>query len=96
MPYEVIFSAEAEMQLQQIETYLAGRFYPANVERFIESLAQACVSLGIAPHRGTKRDDLIPGLRTIGFEHRVTIYFKLVENEVLIVSVLYGGRTFKP
>jgi toxin ParE1/3/4 len=94
MPYEVVFSAEAEMQLQEIETYLAERFYPVNAERFIQRLAQACLSLAAAPHRGTKRDDLIPGLRMIGFERRVTIYFKLVENQVLIVSILYGGRTF--
>ncbi len=43
MQHEVIFSAEAEMQLQELETYLAERFYPANAERFIERLAQACL-----------------------------------------------------
>jgi toxin ParE1/3/4 len=96
MPHEVVFSAEAEMQLQEIEAYLAERSDPANAERFVERLAQACLSLGAAPHRGTKRDDLVPGLRTIGFERRTTVYFKLVENRVLIVSVLYGGRTFEP
>lgn len=96
MPCDVAFSAEAEMQLLEIETYLGERFYPANAERFIQRLAQACLSLGAAPHRGTKRDDLIPGLRTIGFERRVTIYFKLVEQQVIIVSILYGGRSFEP
>ena len=95
MPYDVAFSVEAEMQLREIESYLAERFYPANAERFIQRLAQACLSLGAAPHRGTKRDDLISGLRTIGFERRATIYFKLVEDGVLIVSISYGGRTFE-
>ncbi len=96
MRYRVAFSAEAETQLREIETYLAERFYPANAERFIERLSQACLSLGTAPHRGTRRDDLIPGMRTMGFERRATIYFKLVESQVLIVSVAYGGRTFEP
>ena len=35
MPYEVAFLVEAGLQLREIETYLAERFYPANAERFI-------------------------------------------------------------
>jgi toxin ParE1/3/4 len=95
MPYEVAFSAEAELQLQELEAYLAERFYPENAERYIVRLADACRTLALAPFQGTLRDDLAPGIRTTGFERRVTIYFKVVKEQIVILGILYGGRKFK-
>ena len=95
MPYEVAFSEEAESQLQRLEEYLAERFHPANAERYVQRLIEACLSLGAAPHRGTKREDLAPGIRMTGFERRVTIYFKLLEHQVVILGIAYGGRSFE-
>jgi len=42
--------------------------------------------------RGTKRDDIRPGLRIIGFERRVTIAFHIAPGMVTIDRILYGGR----
>ena len=95
MPYEVAFSAEAELQLQELEAYLAERFYPANAERYIQRLTDACRALALAPFQGTIRDDIAPGIRATGFERRVTIYFKVVEKRVLILGIFYGGRKFR-
>jgi plasmid stabilization system protein ParE len=95
MPYEVAFSTEAQSQLQELEAYLAERFYPANAERYIERLTDACRALALAPLQGTIRDDLAPGIRTTGFERRVTLYFKVVEERVLILGIFYGGRKAK-
>jgi plasmid stabilization system protein ParE len=36
MAHEVAFSEEAREQLQELEAYLAERFYPANAERYSE------------------------------------------------------------
>ncbi|GAA0603666.1 hypothetical protein GCM10009416_46590 [Craurococcus roseus] len=41
-----------------------------------------------APSATTSR----PGLRTVGFERRVTIAFAVEPDAALIVRVLYGGR----
>jgi toxin ParE1/3/4 len=38
------------------------------------------------------RNDLRPGLRTVGFEGRVTIAFHVDPNTVTIDRILYGGR----
>ncbi|CAN5520975.1 hypothetical protein BH10ACI4_BH10ACI4_01730 [soil metagenome] len=95
MPHEVIFSSEAEQQLRELEEYLSERFYPANAERYIRRLTEACIALGLAPYRGTKRNDLIPDMRTIGFERRAAIYFKIIDNQVIILSIHYGGRSFQ-
>ncbi len=94
MAYEVAFSAEAELQLQELEAYLAERFYPANAERYIQRLTDACRRLATAPLRGAMREDLAPGIRTVGFERRATIYFKVAEKKVLVLGIFYGGRKF--
>jgi toxin ParE1/3/4 len=66
MNFEVVFSTKADDQLEKLQDYLAKRFYPANAERYVQRLTQACHSLAKAPYRGTVRNDLAPGLRTVG------------------------------
>lgn len=46
------------------------------------------------PERGTKRDDIAKGLRTIGFERRATIVFRVLKTRVEIITIAYGGRDF--
>ncbi len=46
----------------------------------------------VAGERGTRRDDIRPGLRVVGFERRITIAFHVETNTVTIDRVLYGGR----
>ena len=49
------------------------------------------------PERGTRRNDLRPGLRTVGFRRRATILFE-VDNavqSVIIHGVYYAGRSFE-
>lgn len=47
------------------------------------------------PERGTRRPDIVPGLRTIGFERRVTIAFRVLKTRVEIVAIAYAGRDFE-
>jgi plasmid stabilization system protein ParE len=45
------------------------------------------------PQRGTTRDDIRPGPRTVGFERRVTIAFTVVGDDLIILRILYAGRS---
>jgi toxin ParE1/3/4 len=45
------------------------------------------------PQRGTARGDVRPGLRTIGFERRATIAFTIDDENVVILRILYAGRS---
>jgi toxin ParE1/3/4 len=47
------------------------------------------------PNRGTRRDDLRPSLRVIGFERRVTIAFHVSASAVTIDRIFYGGRDWE-
>ncbi len=41
------------------------------------------------------RDDILSGLRTIGFVRRVTIAFMITQDAVLIEGIFYGGQNFE-
>ncbi|MDA9498953.1 plasmid stabilization protein [Bradyrhizobium sp. CCBAU 11357] len=62
---------------------------------YIDRIEKACMALATFPKRGTGRDDLLPGLRTVGFERRVTIAFRVLKSEVEIVTIAYAGRHFE-
>jgi plasmid stabilization system protein ParE len=91
---QVIFSPAAEMDLAEIEEYLALRFSQRNAERFVRRIVRECLSLANAPRRGTRRDDVRSGVRTVGFERRVSIVFEVTDGVVVILGVYYGGRQF--
>jgi toxin ParE1/3/4 len=42
--------------------------------------------------RGTRRDAIRPGLRTLGYRQRVTVAFRVTDTTVVILRVLYGSR----
>ena len=60
--------------------------------RFTSAIIDYSERFDTFPQRGTRRDDLRPGLRTIGFRRRVTIAFTAEQDLVTIVSVFYGGQ----
>ena len=51
-----------------------------------------CDSLQLFPNRGTRRDDIAPGIRTISYDRRCKILFTVELNQAIIVGVFYGGQ----
>lgn len=72
--------------------YIAERSGEGRAEGCIDRIQKYCNSLGTLPLRGTRRDDLVEGLRVTGFERRVAIAFQIKDDQVIIARVLYGGR----
>lgn len=54
-----------------------------------------CEGFGTFPKRGTRRDDIRPGLRTIGFRRRATIAFTVGDDTVTILGIFYGGQDYE-
>jgi toxin ParE1/3/4 len=52
------------------------------------------LALTTFPERGIVRDDLLPGLRIIGFERRASIAFIVEAETVRILRIFYSGRDF--
>ena len=94
MAHKVYFRPQAEADLSALYKYIASEAGVAVAGGYIDRIEAACMKLATFPERGTRRDDILPGLRTIGFEKRVTIAFLVLKTRVVIVTIAYGGRDF--
>jgi toxin ParE1/3/4 len=90
--HRVVFTPEAQDDLLDLYDYIADHSSPTRALRYIERIEKFCIGLRSLPERGTRRDDLRPGLRVIGFERRVLIAFQVDSDTVAILRILYGGR----
>ena len=92
MTYHVVFSPEAESQLVALYFHIAEAASPEIAAKYTEAIVKECESLRTLPRRGTRRDSIRAGLRTVGFRRRVTIAFEVTEDVVTILGVFYGGQ----
>jgi toxin ParE1/3/4 len=88
----VVFSPEAAADLFELYEYIAKQSGPARAIGYIQRIENHCSAFKFSPERGTRRDDVRPGLRIAGFERRVTIAFHVEPTRVVIDRILYGGR----
>jgi len=93
--HEIVFHDDAVADLTALYDYIAENSSPEIAIRYIRRIRGVCMRLATFPERGQRRDDILPGLRTIGFERRATIAFRVLKTRVEIVSIAYGGRDFE-
>lgn len=89
-----VFSPEARADLLELYDWVAGAASPDTAMAYIERIEQFISGFEVGPERGTRRDDIRPGLRTVGFERRVTVAF-VVGEQVTILRIFYGGRDWE-
>src|SRR5689334_14758338 len=91
---EVGFRPQTEADLFALYRYIAesGREVAGG---YIDRIEAACIALQSLPKRGARRDDIRPGLRTMGFERRATIVFHVGEADVTIVRIFYGAQDYE-
>jgi toxin ParE1/3/4 len=88
----IVFAPEARADLRNLYLFIAERSGAERAIGYVQRIEASCLGLADFPTRGTKRDDLWPGLRVMGFERRVTIAFIVQPDDVTILRILYGGR----
>jgi toxin ParE1/3/4 len=91
----VTFRPRAKADLFGIYRYIAEAAGGETAAGYVDRIEQACMALQTFPERGTRRDDIRPGLRTVGFERRATIVFQILADEIVIVRIFYGGQDFE-
>ena len=94
-PHHVVFSPEAEEQLVDLYHYIAHAASPDIAARYAEAIVAYCESLQTFPHRGTKRDDVRPGLRITHYRKRTVIAFDVAAEQVSIIGIFYGGQDYE-
>ncbi|WIY83526.1 type II toxin-antitoxin system RelE/ParE family toxin [Propionimicrobium sp. PCR01-08-3] len=92
----IVYSPRAREQLTDLYTWIADRSgFPDRAEGYVSAILDYCDGLTKFPFVGVARDDLRPGLRTIGFRRRVVIAFAVTDDTVEILGIYYGGRDYE-
>jgi len=95
MQYRVVFTPEALMQLEALYRYIAMAASPVVANRYTSAIVTYCESLQSFPLRGTRRDDIRPGLRVTNYKGRAVIAFAVEAQAVSIIGVYYGGQDYE-
>jgi toxin ParE1/3/4 len=94
--HRVFFHPRARRDLEDLYDYIADQGSPRQGRAFINRIKAYCLGFSEFPERGTRRDDIEPGVRVVGFRRRVSIVFSVTDTEVWILGIYYGGRGFGP
>jgi toxin ParE1/3/4 len=90
--YAIVVSHAAQRQLDQLYDVIAADASPKIAEAYCSALLDRLESLRDTPYQGTRRDDVLEGLRTFGFRRRVTIAFVVEAAEVSVLGFFYAGQ----
>lgn len=92
---KVTFRPDAIADLQHIYQVVAtASGSHAVASKFVARIMARCRRIGDVPRGGRPRDDLMPGLRIVPFEHAAVIAYH-ADAWVEIVNVFYGGRDYE-
>lgn len=95
MSYRVIFSPEAEEQLVALYHYIADAASSDIAAGYTEAIVSYCESLCTFPHRGTRRDDVRPGVRITNYKKRAVIAFSVDTEQISVLGIYYGGQDYE-
>jgi toxin ParE1/3/4 len=90
--HNVVFSEHAWRDADEIYEWIATRADPQTAQAYVGRIIDFCDSLRDFPNRGSPRDDLAKGVRTIAFEGRAVIAYITDDKEVRILRILHHGR----
>lgn len=91
----VLYTPEAEDDLISMYDHFAAAASSNVALGFLRRVRTWLDGFSAASERGTRRDDIRPGLRTIGFRRRLTVAFTVTSDTVVILRVLYGGQEWE-
>lgn len=89
---EVRFSERAEQHLDGLYEHIERQSGASRADAFVSGIVAYCHGLALFPERGTRRDDVRPGTRILGYRRSIAIAFTVEPEGVTILGVYYGGR----
>lgn len=90
--YRVVFAPRVWQQLDQLRAYVTEHSAADMADRLVSDIIDRCLTLSAFTQRGTPRDDIRPGLRSIPFRRRATIGYVIEGDDVVVVTVAYAGQ----
>lgn len=91
----VVFGPEALEDIDQLFEWVAEHASADVALAYVDRLQSFCDRLAIGSLRGTAREDIRQGLRTVGFERNLTVAFAVDTHRVEILRVFAKGRDWE-
>ena len=88
----VRLSPPAIADLKRIADWIGDYADEDVAEAYVRRIERRCGQLSSFPRRGRQRDELGEGLRSIAFERRATILYRIEADEVVVLRVHHAGR----
>jgi len=92
---QVALAAKALEDLADIYDFVAVSSSRKIASNFVGRIEDFCRALDYASERGSHHSHIREGLRSVGFDRRVTIIFQVTDQSVLIVRVFYAGADWE-
>ncbi|WP_434404439.1 type II toxin-antitoxin system RelE/ParE family toxin [Sphingobium sp. DN12] len=92
MSHHVQLSALAIEDLIAIHHWVRAEADLATADRYLARIEERVAALSDFPDRGSPRDDLIAGLRTLTFERRLLIAYHVDREMVTVQRVIHAVR----
>lgn len=90
--YPIVWRPAARSDLLALYDWISDWADPDTAYRYTSAVEAQVVKLGRFPRRGTPRDDLVPGMRTISFRGRTIIAYRVDQSKVEILRLLHSGQ----
>lgn len=90
--FKVVLSEDVLRDLAEKRDYLASEAGIAVATNYMNLIESHFSTLALFPHRGTPRDDLRPGLRTISIPRKATIAYVVSGRQVVVLHVIFRGQ----
>jgi toxin ParE1/3/4 len=91
----VLLSPNSVADLQLIYDWLEQEAGDKIASNYIRRIRAFIEKLEFAPIRGKDHNEILKGCRSIGFERRVSIIFRIEDSTVMILRIFYGGKNWE-
>ncbi|MCI4592151.1 type II toxin-antitoxin system RelE/ParE family toxin [Sphingobium sp. BYY-5] len=96
MTYDVQLSALAIEDLIALHQWVSVEADISTADGYLARIEERIAALADFPHRGSPRDDLVAGLRTLTFERRLLIAYNADRKVVTVQRVINAFRDLAP
>ncbi|MBB4640855.1 type II toxin-antitoxin system RelE/ParE family toxin [Rhizorhapis suberifaciens] len=90
--YQVVLSEQAIEDITSIGRWITDEADLETAIAYVSRIEAFCLKLCDFPRRGALRDDLMVGVRTVSFERRVVVAYRIDGRTVSILRAVSGAR----
>ena len=90
-PLRVVWRQTATDDLYRLYDWIADRADPETAFAYTSAIEAHAAELAVFPERGTPRDDIAPGVRTLNFRGRTVIAYR-VDEAVEVLRIFHAGQ----